>query len=155
MSAVVTDHSPRKSCFEVLIDAVVWALGEGYPISVDDAGVTCTSIALKRWEVEPTAPTISPLGAIVLQRQPPAADLYRAIGLALDAHPSEVAGIEDGLLHAAPSGDWIRTPRRHLYLGGLKTGTWLRSQLVGKTCMRHGRFSPNATLCPVCLSGDA
>jgi len=117
--------------------------------------VTCTSRALKRWEVEPTAETISPLGAIVLQRQPPAADLYQAIGMALEAHPAEVSGIEDGLTHAAPAQIWIKTPRRHLYLGGLQAGTWLRAMLVGKTCLRHGRFSPNATLCPVCLAGDA
>lgn len=155
MSAVVAASTPRKTCFDLLCEAVLWAAERGYPISADDAGVICTSVALKRWEVEPTAPTISPLGAIVLQRQPPAADLYRAIGMALDAHPSEIAGIEDGLLHAAPTGEWIRTPRRHLYLGGLQAGTWLRSQLVGKVCMRHGRFSPNATLCPVCIAGDA
>ena len=156
MAAVVTSPTARRTCFDLLCEAVMWAAGQGYPISVDDAGVVCTSVALKRWEVEPTAETISPLGAIILQRQPPAADLYRAIGMALDAHPSEIAGIEDGLTHAAPAQHWIRTPRRHLYLSGLQTGTWLRSQLVGKVCLqRHGRFAANNVLCPVCLSGDA
>jgi hypothetical protein len=133
----------------------MWAVGRGYPISVDDHGVVCTSLALKRWEVEPNAETISPLGAIILQRQPPAAELYRAIGFALEAHLSEIAGIEDGLLHAQPSTDWIKTPRRHLYLNGLQAGTWLRSMLVGKVCLKHGRMDPNHTLCPVCIAGDA
>lgn len=149
---------PRPSSSAILIDAIRWAGAQGLPVIASaDPGVVCTSTALNRWEVDPTAIGISPLGAAVLRAQPPTADLDTACFLAVGESIRWVEGYTVGVagLNARPA--WGTQPAGPMlvagYLVGLDHYTAATSRI---TCRHHpGVRYPRNGACPTCAAEDA
>lgn len=155
MPAMAVDTRTRKPLLVVLHEAIRWARNEGIPIAPDLHGVVCVSQQHKHWERDPAAPSVDPIGALILVTQPPSVDLYLAAQMALDdVGPAFVGGLEDGIMGTAPNSIQIGMASRALYLEGLQLGAWLRRELVDKVCPRHGRFPATEDVCPICYESE-
>jgi hypothetical protein len=141
----------RRPLLLQIHDAILWCAKQGIPVAPDVIGVTCVSQQHKRWARDERSPAVSPLGAVILHRQPPSADPYKAAAIALDdCGLAFIGGVEDGLTRTTPSAEMLSSARRALYIQGTQLGAWLRSELVDKRCPVHGRFMPAAIVCAIC-----
>jgi hypothetical protein len=102
------------------------------------------------WERDPSAESIDPIGAAILQRQPVTKDVERAALIALDANPALVVGLETGLRNEVRAPEMLNAPNRRLYLYGVEVGAMLRRMIVAHECILHGRFGGTEALCPLC-----
>jgi len=151
MPQVIRAHAPRKSLFTWLFEGIQYADLNRIPVSVDDYGIHCTSGSPPTWERDPRAGSVDPVGATVLLWQPPTTDIHRAALIALDSSAAMVAGLETGLRHEVPAREMMTAPNRDLFMHGLQVGIQYRSQLTGRLCLLHGRFTSQGPLCPTCV----
>jgi len=112
--------------------AVEWARGRGLRVRlVESFGVVCVSQhADERWELDPRAEGISPVGCCVLMDQPSTSDTDEAASLALDAPASYVTGLARGIAKGEPSAEWDGSVDRRLFSAGYMAGLFVRGWLM-------------------------
>jgi hypothetical protein len=112
--------------------AVEWARGRGLRVRlVEEFGVVAISQhADERWELDPRAEGVSPIGCCVLQEQPRCSDPDEAASLALDAPASYVTGLARGIAKGQPSAEWTEAVDRRLFMAGYEAGLFVRSWLM-------------------------
>jgi hypothetical protein len=114
-------------------DAVLAARAEGYPVVIGPGwGVICTSShGARRWEVDPLAPGVDPLGAVLLRHQPRATNHQAALAEALDVPLVYVDGLEDGIEdRQRPTRRFASSVARGFYAAGWGTAALIREQLL-------------------------
>lgn len=150
MSAIVKSP-PTRPAIEILIEAVNWALLQGYPVRLDRYGVLCASSLVDIfWEKDRLIPGIDPLGAAILMRQPQKADIVDAAAEVLGESIPFVEGLADGLGLQPKASAWLRPTTRYRYERGYETGANLRIAILSRTCAEHGRYGLDQLRCPSC-----
>lgn len=137
---------PRRTSREIIADAVRWAMARGIRVIASaNPGVICTSTAACKWEVDPSAPGVSPLGAAILMRQKetilsPLVD--RACFLAVGESDRWVEGYSIGIagFHARP--EWARHPAGPVYANGWTAGrdVYTAARLRALVTCRHHTY---------------
>lgn len=150
MPATATDRTPRKNLVTRLLEGIQFAERQHIPVGAEGYGVLATSTHIPAWERDPHAAGLDPIGCAVLHTQPRSSDVLTAACIALDASPVLVAGLEAGLRHEVPDPQHLAAPNRLVYLHGLQVGVAMRSMVVGKVCVLHGKFRTGEALCPIC-----
>jgi hypothetical protein len=127
----MTDISPAVRPFEpirLIAEAVNVALRAGLTVSAVPAlGVHCVSTAKPRWEPEARVQVISPLGAVLLARQPPIPDADAALAHALGVGRLYVVGFDDGCAGQSPSVSMSGGTASRLYGDGFVAGAQFRA----------------------------
>lgn len=97
--------------------------------AVAELGVHCTSTHAPRWEVEPRADVISPLGAVLLAEQPQIADADAALAHVLGANRIWIMGFDEG--QSGQKSDLLveAGPAARLYGQGYAAGVEFRGAL--------------------------
>ncbi len=118
--------------------AVEWARGRGLRVRlVESFGVVCVSQhADERWEIDPRADGVSPIGVCVLREQPPCSDPDEAASIALDAPASYVTGLARGIAKGEPSKEWEGSVDRRLFAAGYMAGLFVRSWMMTRASSR-------------------
>lgn len=113
-------------------DAVLAARADGYPVIIGSGwGVVCTSShGARRWEVDPRAAGVDPLGAVLVRHQPRATSHQAALAEALDVPAIYVTGLEDGIEQARPERTLPTSVARGLYAAGWATAALVREELL-------------------------
>lgn len=95
--------------------------------TIPDLGVHCTSQHPPCWEREGRADCVSPLGAVLIARQPPIPSADDALAHVLGVSVLWVIGFDDGCAKQAPSTAFANGPARLLYAQGFEAGTTFRA----------------------------
>jgi hypothetical protein len=111
----------------IVTDAILAAVDKHLKVSSNpDLGVHCTSTYAPGWEVDPRASAISPLGAVLLARQPeinePIAALVHALGVGFMWQE----GFDHGCAADALNENHLAGLDRDLYRDGYKVGAEAR-----------------------------
>jgi hypothetical protein len=119
----------------ILRDAAIWARGEGVPVRIGSLGVHCTSShGRERWQRDPRASGVDPLGAILLQHQPEPTEHHRALAALMEVHEAYVHGAEDALAGEPMSKSWGASISARMYVLGYQCGWLFREELLrGRT----------------------
>jgi len=112
----------------VLRAAVEWARARQVPVRLGVAwGVHCVSSHDgSRWEMEPAARAVDPIGAAILERQPMATERYAAAAEALSAPAAWIHGLQEALDDEHASESWGESIHRALYAAGREAGELYR-----------------------------
>ena len=125
-------HPPFAEQRRRLIDAINWAHIQGYDVALTgELGVVCVSTAgAARWMADPDAEGPSPIGCVVLHRQPPArTDPDLAAAIALDMAPRCMEALAVGLAGLSPMTCWNALANRTLVLQAWMLGVEVRAIL--------------------------
>lgn len=130
MPVPAPDSNPKPHPLTVVRDAVLSAVASGIHVRIGELGVACTSShGAHRWARDRDA-AISPLGAVLLELQPEATEVYAALAEAFDVREAFVHGLEGGLDHEAPSQNWTSTINAGQFLAGYETGSLFREEFL-------------------------
>lgn len=107
------DRDPEDPT-EIIRRAVNAAIATGLTVStVPDLGVHCTSGHGQRWEADQRVRVLSPLGAVLLMRQPQISDADAALAATLDVNPIWIrAGVPVARVTETTEPILVETPRQ-------------------------------------------
>lgn len=146
MSAIV--HSPSAlRPLDALRQAMAWCQMRGITVRIGSDGI---EHAGHRWWLTPGSTECSPMAALVLQHQPPVCSMPEAPAVVLETHVSFVEGFEAGLERKTPSGGWLNSMRRQLYLDGYDLGSRIRTESLTTLCLKHGCRYRRIDGCTMC-----
>lgn len=134
----------------ILTDAVNAAHTRGLTVSTEaDIGVVATSTHKPAWEVDQRAKTISVLGAVLLEHQPPLADVDAALSYVFGGtRPEFHEGIEEGV-----TGKPAPETADRLFAEGYFLGVQMRTLVWTVPCPTHLARYPRGQKCPKCAAG--
>lgn len=123
---------PKPHPILVLRAAVEWARARGIAVRLGVPwGVQCVSSHDGyRWEMEPGARAVDPIGAAILERQPMATEPYAAAAEALSAPAAWIHGLQEALDDEEPSTSWGESVHRALYAAGREAGVLYRADFT-------------------------
>jgi hypothetical protein len=114
-------------------------------------GVARIAHSQPRWVQDPRTPSISPLGAVLLYRQPRAATVLEGVAEVFDTPIAYVKGWLCGATHMQPEGAEVRGRDVRFYLMGIEHGARFRLDWMSLRCERHQRSYRRGTSCPGCV----
>ncbi len=134
MPEITSASEPRPaSPLRLIAEAIKTATAAGHVVTAEATlGLVCNSTSMPRWEHDPRAAAISPLGALLLAHQPPIPLADEALAHLLGTSMIYVLGLDDGCVGATPSSTIARGPAARLYADGYTIGTELRALLHRK-----------------------
>lgn len=135
MPAIMKSESTGPAPIETLKAAVAWARKNGWRVRIGTLGGAAVSTRGGiHWERDDMDrdPGVSPVGACILLRQPPARDPYDAAAQSLGVDRCWVEGLLDGLGLEPKDAMWMQSRRRAYYLHGFESGILLRIHVVSK-----------------------
>ena len=145
MSAIV--HSPSAlRPLDALRQAMAWCHMRGITVRIGSDGI---EHAGHRWWLTPGSAECSPMAALVLQHQPPVCTMPEAPAVVLATHVSYVEGFDAGLERKTPSGGWLNSMRRQLYMDGWEFGSRIRQESMTVLCLEHGVRHRRCDPCPI------
>lgn len=116
---------------EVIRSAVLSQRAAGARISIGLLGVHVVSAESPRWERDPRAKWLSPLGAVLLEVQPSEwDDPYDALAEVFETRLAYVEGLIDGMEKAEPDKDRAGTRDGRLYVTGWEQGYRFREEML-------------------------
>jgi hypothetical protein len=114
----------------VVVQCITAAILDGVPVSADPyPGVVLASTQKPAWARDPASETVSALGAVLLIRQPPVADVDAALELALGVGPGWLVGFERGVLGHDMDERLERRPDARLVGQGVVAGQEVRARM--------------------------
>lgn len=142
---------PAPSPLALLRVAVSWAQVEGIHVdAVASPGVICVSRESRvPWRKDPMVGHVSPIGALVLLRQPRTTHVWAACAEVLGGSLPFSEGAQDGISKAPPCAEKFGGAAP-LYLAGYEVGSRIRMDLMTVVCLGHGIRHPRDEKCPGC-----
>lgn len=150
MSAIVRARATRPA-IHVLCEAISWAIVNGHHICLDAYGVRCvSSLVDARWERDPHARGLDPIGAAILMHGSCKGDVAEAGAEVLGEPLPTVEGLADGVALRPRSSVWSRSITRAAYSRGYEMGANLRIAILARRCAEHGQYGFETRTCPRC-----
>lgn len=127
-----TDTTPARAPVPIrrmIADAINAAIAAGHTVTTAaELGAVCVSTLAPRWEVDPRARALSPLGCLLLAHQPPVPRADKALTHLLEVGPGWVDGFELGCAGVRDTTQTKRLDQR-LFADGFKLGVEFRALL--------------------------
>lgn len=115
----------------ILRAAVIWARAAGIRVRLGSFGVICISAkAAIRWERDPVASGVCPLGAAILHAQPQATIFAAAAAEAICAPRAWLEGYQAGFDREDLPEVWAAPINRRLALAGFEAGSRYREEFI-------------------------